>query len=143
MDTLTILNPVSTVKVAGETVEVRELKWPDAVGFLQTTAKHVGKLLTPSGQLNIDPAQLPAVIAETGELAEFLILKATGKDVAWLNGLRATEALEVLDAALEQNLHPALFERGKAVAARLKGAFRGEGQGGSQPTNSMPKPPTS
>ena len=123
--TSTIMNPVASVELAGERIEVRELRWPEALGLLQEISLHVGRFVTAEGRLRLSPDDLPKLIQESASLAEHLILKATGKDAAWLRGLTPAQAFVVLDPAIALNLSPELFARGKAIAGRLQAAFGG------------------
>ena len=141
-NTLSILHPVKTISLGGETLEVRELRWPEALGFLQRLAQQAGQFLTADGRLVPPADQFPRIIQESAVLVEYLVTKTTGKDSAWLNDLTPAEVLTVLDAALELNVSPELFARGKALAGRLQWVFD-QGPTGRPSTNSSPNAATS
>jgi hypothetical protein len=141
-NTLNILHPVKTISIGGETVEVRELRWPEALGFLEELAKQAGQFLTSDGRLTFQADQLSRIIQESGGLVEYLVTKATGKDSGWLNARTPVEVLEVLQAAIELNVSPELFARGKALAGRLQSVFD-KRPTGHPSTNSSPNAATS
>jgi len=138
---LQILNPVKTVQVGGEQIEVREIKWRDAVQFLQELSKQAANFITPQGNLQLSADNLPSVVIQSASLIDLLLTKSTGKDSAWINDLNPHDVLVLIDAAIELNASPELFARGKTVAGRLKAVF--VGQTGavstkSTPSNAMP-----
>jgi hypothetical protein len=135
--TLKILHPVIPVATGPEgkdIVEVREMRWPDALAFLQALGKEVGQVMTTTGNISFTPDKLPDIIGQSGALIEHLICKATGRDAAWLNTLTTGEMLDLLDAAVELNVSPELFARGKAVADRVKKVFAKENTDAKNPT---------
>ena len=141
-NTLIILHPVKTISLGGETLEVRELRWPEVLGFLQELARQASRFLTADGRLALQADALPRIVQESGVLVEYLVTKATGKDSAWLNTLTPAEVLVVLDAAIELNVSPELFARGKALAGRLQRVFD-PGPTGRPSTCSSPSAATS
>jgi hypothetical protein len=123
LDSLNILHPVKTVAAGGELVEVRELRWPDALAFLQALARQAGQFITPDGRLEFTAETLPRAVRESGALIDCLLTKATGREAAWLQNLAPVDVLALLDAALELNASPELIARGKTLAGRLQTAF--------------------
>jgi hypothetical protein len=111
-------------------VQVRELAWPEAIQFLQLLSGHAGKMIGEDGKLKVDFSKISALVTSSQEVSEFLMLKSTGRDQAWLAQLSFRECLDVLDAALSINLSPEMFNAGKKIEGRLRSLF------GSEPANS-------
>jgi hypothetical protein len=130
MSKLDILNPVVELTVRNEKLLVRELPWPDALQFLQLLSGHAGKMIGEDGRMKIDFGRLSALVTSSQEVSEFLMLKSTGRDQAWLAQLSFRECLDVLDAALSINLSPEMFNAGKKIEGRLRSLF------GSEPATS-------
>lgn len=123
-----ILNPVRSVKLAAGELQVRELNWRDALEFMAKLSKHAGALFDEKGSVTLDLEKLGSLVMGTKEVADHLLMKATGREQEWVDGLSLSEALVVIDAALELNLSPELIARGKKVAGRVQGAFGREGR---------------
>jgi len=121
---LKILDPVQPVDVAGERLEVRELSWIDALDFVGKLGGLLDRFIDQeSGKLVFSQDQMGRVIGQSGELATDLILKATGKPPDWIEGLRTSEALSVLAAAIQVNLHPELLGKCRGVARAVTGVL--------------------
>jgi hypothetical protein len=120
---LDVLNPVVELSIGGEKIEVRELAWPEALKFLSMISEHAGQLITGEGKFVVDFTKLTRLVSSTEELSEFLMLKTTGRDEAWLATLSMRNALEVLDAALSVNLSAEMFASGKKIEGRLRSLF--------------------
>jgi hypothetical protein len=125
-----ILNPVKEVPLDNAKVEVRQLPFLKAVEFLKKLSALSAQLFTPDGRFRLvregggtaqfDAAALQEIIAQSGDLAEFLILHSTRKDRPWLEELSTAEGLLVLKEALAANTAPEIFSLGKEVAGVLK-----------------------
>jgi hypothetical protein len=119
-----ILHPEKTLMVrrGSESIEVTvsELAWPDAIAFLGKLGSHLGKLINEKGEVRVDLGLITELIAGSTELANELIAKSTDEDADMLKDMRASDALAILDAALELNLSDELIERGKTIAGRFK-----------------------
>jgi hypothetical protein len=120
---LDILNPVVNATVAGEKVAVREMAWRDSLEFLSMLSEHGTKMVSEEGKFAFNLKRLGELIQSSEELANFLILKSTGRDAEWLNALPFREGLELLDAAISINLSPEMFATGKKVEGRLRSLF--------------------
>lgn len=109
-------------------VEIRELAWPDALQLYRRMMEQSKVFLDEEGRLQLSAQKLLDAISENIELGTWLVLKATGKDEAWLNERRMSE---VLDLAVEAAVLNAgiLMERLKNGRSRLQAL--GGGQAGA------------
>jgi len=126
---IAVLNPVKELTIGGEQIAVRELRWAEALEFLKKLSGHVGALIKVgadgSVRTSLDLANLAALITGTDDLASHLATKSTGKDAAWFGALSVTDALTVLDTALELNLNDALLKKVGALGRRLSAVAPG------------------
>ena len=119
-----ILNPVKEIAVAGATWQVKEMNWRDGMQFLGMISKHASEVVSgEGGKVTVDFAKLPALVASMEELANFLLTRSTGRELAEVNALRFSDSLALIDAAIELNLSQELLERGKQIAGRVGAAF--------------------
>jgi len=125
-----ILNPLKEIEAQGAKVEVREMRAIDAMAFFKKAAEKVGRFIHFAPQqgggmrVELDLAdKLKDAVMDSGELAEILVLKSTGKDADWLAKLSISEFLDALDAALEVNLNPEVLKKAVGVMNRLTGLF--------------------
>jgi hypothetical protein len=76
-----IHNPVATVTVRGEAVEVRELTWKDSLRAVRDMTGTIMKLVSPDGtKLLLDRERLVAAISEQEALVSWVLTRATGRD---------------------------------------------------------------
>ena len=108
-------NPDHTLTINGQPVEVRELRATDALALLRNLASYAGQLSDADGKISLDAAslmkKLTAIITNTEELTNFLVLKTTGQKEQWLGEISATEYVEVLAKAIELNLSCGIQKR--------------------------------
>ena len=124
---LELLDPVRTVDIGGEQVQVRELRWLDALQFLQKLAGGIEQVvgtqaIGPDGTVRLNADKLREAVLSGGELANTLLAKATGLPQARLDALSASQALSLLQAAIEINFREELLGKLKAVGGVLQGA---------------------
>jgi hypothetical protein len=119
-DEAKILFPSQKVRLGEREIEVRELAWADALAFLADLGKHFGKFMDAEGNVRISAESVAGVIAGTQELAESLMVKATGLTQEQCAELPISGMLSVIDAALAVNLSDDLFATGKRIAGRFQ-----------------------
>ena len=121
---LSVLNPILEVKFGDKTIEVRELMWPDALQFYAKLRAQKKNIIDGEGNLVLSAATILEVVNENIELAQWLVLKSTGKEEAWLNELTMSQMLELVTAALEVNLS-VISSKIKNAQSRLGGMLGG------------------
>ncbi|MBN8247467.1 MAG: hypothetical protein J0L84_08495 [Verrucomicrobia bacterium] len=135
MSTPNVMTPESVVRLAaGQSVTVREMRWPQMRVFLDRLgglANSLGAALRPAG-----PApggglaevgasvltQLPELIRSSSDLSEELIRGCVPEVAAGrliLDDLAASDALRLLDASLAVTLNEEVLGLGKSVAGRV------------------------
>src|SRR5206468_3944986 len=120
---------------------VRDLPWPVMKQFLDRLSHQVSGLIGNAvGAAKAETApdaaaigskfldQLPALITNSTELAEYLVsetclVKEAKVQGAWLQQRSATEFLTLLDASLEVVFNEEFVKLGKSVAGRVQSAF--------------------
>lgn len=112
-----ILNTTRDVALRdGSTVAVRELRALDALEFVKRLSGYFGSIQRSAddgtGRIRIEVA---ALITGATEVSEFLVLKSTGKDRAWLEELGAEDLLDVLHAAIDANVTEGLIKKARSV----------------------------
>lgn len=132
--TLSILNPVVTVEIGGQTVEVRELAWPDALSFINRLKEQANALTDETGNLRVAAPKLMEAIGTNAELAGWLVCKSCRNTEMWLNERSLGEVLALVEAALEVNLG-VIGDRLKNVRGRLAGIAAGAAKPTSNPTS--------
>lgn len=129
MDEVEILNPNREVKIGDETIIVKEMRWGDGIAFLKKLAGNISALLIVDEKggygLDLGSGKLADIIVNSGDLSSDLIEKTTGKDVAWFNGLSMSEALTVLNVALELNLSSQIAKKASALGNHIQAALAG------------------
>lgn len=120
---LPILHPVREVPVSGRgVVTVRELRWKPALAFVQKLSGTLGDLVEGT-RLVVTEERLATLIARSGSLAGELISASTGLTPAEVDDLYPSDALALLHAAVEVNLHPDLLGKAREVGRALAGAL--------------------
>jgi len=141
---MSILNSQKTVRIGNTEVTVRDLPWPVMKQFLDRLSHQVSGLIGSAVGAPAEAApdrpkdaaaigskfldQLPALITNSTELAEYLVSETcavggTQVEGAWLQQRSATEFLTLLDASLEVVFNEEFVKLGKSVAGRVQSAF--------------------
>jgi hypothetical protein len=133
-----ILKPEKVIVVGNAPVTVRELAWPDALEFLKRLSEQIGKIWDDKGNVKISLESIAEHVAQTGDLSTFLLEKATGHKAEEFS---SSQALDVLDTALEMNLREELVQGGKRLATRIQrfanvGAMANAALASRKPTSS-------
>lgn len=118
-----ILAPKKVIAVGGCKVEVRELAWPKALEFLKALGEEFTKSFEQTNGDGSPPATIEGItklITGSQRLSEMLIVNATGLKPEQLS---VSQAMDVLEAALELNLSDDLIARGKRFADSLRDRF--------------------
>ncbi len=133
MNAISILNPVQSVTLSRDSVEVRQMPFLQALQFLKEVSGLAGKLFDAKGNfllakkssngVELDLQPLQDMVSSTGDLAVFLLKHSTGKDDEWISKLSAAEGMTVLKAAIEINLSPEILKLGNDLAGFLVAAF--------------------
>lgn len=110
---------------ASRSVNVNELKWPDALNFGRLLAERVSNLIAvnEAGQPVFDMAKIREAIPMSGELAEFLVTRATGLKPEEIAQLHTSDFLELLAVAMEVNLSEEVLGKFKRVAGIAQRSF--------------------
>lgn len=126
---LELLNSARTVRIGDETIEVRELRWVDALGFLDKLAGSIGHVLgtqgvNADGTLRLNADRLKEAVLSSGELASLLLIKSTNLPQERLAELPTSHALALLEAAVQINFREDLLGKCRAVANALRGVLQ-------------------
>ncbi|MCA1996448.1 MAG: hypothetical protein LDL56_04370 [Armatimonadetes bacterium] len=119
MPELDILHPTREVPLAGGSVTVHELGWRDALRFTEKLGVLLGEFTAPDGRLVITVDKLVQTLTRSGDLAADLIAKSTGLAPGQVDALRPVDALALLEAAIEINLHEDLLGKARRVGQAL------------------------
>ena len=127
---LELLDPTRVVDIGTEAVHVRELRWLDALQFIQKLAAGLEQIagtqsVGPDGTVRLNADRLREAVLSGGELANTLLAKTTGLPQARLDTLSASQALALLDAAVRINFREELLGKLKAVGGVLQGTLTG------------------
>lgn len=127
---LELLDPVRTVDIGGEQVQVRELRWLDTLQFLQKLAAGIEQVvgtqaIGADGSVHLNADRLRDAVLSGGELANTLLAKSTGLPQARLEALSASQALTLLSAAVQINFREELLGKLWGVGGVLQGAVSG------------------
>ncbi len=125
---LELLDPVRTVDIGGEQVQVRELRWLDTLQFLQKLAAGIEQVvgtqaIGADGSVHLNAERLRDAVLSGGELANTLLAKSTGLPQARLEALSASQALTLLSAAVQINFREELLGKLRGVGGALQGTL--------------------
>ncbi|HNQ89014.1 MAG TPA: hypothetical protein PKM73_10405 [Verrucomicrobiota bacterium] len=125
---LELLDPVRVVDIGTEKVQVRELRWVDTLRFLEKLAHSIEQVLGaqavgPDGSFRLNAEKLREAVLSSGELANTLLAKATGLPQERLDALSASQALTLLEAAVQTNFREDLLGKFRGVGQSLRGVF--------------------
>lgn len=107
-----------TVVIESGTVMVRELRAVDGLEFIKKLSKHAGNFMRVASE-GISSEVISEIVLGSAELSEFLVSKASSGVVDPAK-VSTTDFLEVLNAALEVNLHEVLIKKAATVAATVR-----------------------
>lgn len=130
MGTTSAFRPTRSVALEGAAAVVRELDWTGAMEFLGMVGTHARDIIKPMTDAGADLAaikreifaQAPALVTKVKELGDYLLTNALDKPEV-MEGRGITETLQVLRAAVELNLSPAVLEAADALGKSLAGAL--------------------
>jgi hypothetical protein len=126
MEHADILDPRKRVRIKGEELEIRGLTWKDHIRAVKELTATIMELLAQNKDGNatqLDAETIVSAITKQESLATWMITRSTGKDGAWVDSLRAAEALTILNAIVELNLTEEIIGLGKGLAERMSGVF--------------------
>lgn len=119
-----ILNPVLTVKVRGENIEVRELTWKDYIRAIKELSGSLLKLVSDEGNaISLTKENVLEALSSQEDLVQWVTEKSTGKQADWVSGLGGKEMIAILAAIVELNLSDELVVSGKELAGRMGKVF--------------------
>jgi len=105
--------PIVEISISGETVQVRELRWPDAIALYERVASKYAKM---AGGLNAE--LMVALLTESAEVCEWLIEKCCGKSKEWIAERSISEVMDLATEAAVLNVQ-VIFDRAKNIQRRL------------------------
>jgi len=138
---MSLLIKTRSLTIGGIEITIRDLPWPAMKEFLDLISRHVKALIgeaVRTASSSPDPRsqtpdprfigaavmeQLPALITDTTELAEYLVLKCTGRDAAWLQQVGSTEFMALLEASLDVVFSDEFLKLGKGAGGRVAEMF--------------------
>ena len=118
-----LFGDVSTVEVAGEAVEVRELRWAEGMRAMRVLAPIVDAvrgIIEHGDEDGTD--RLSALLTDHQEAWQALICASTGKPAEWVAGLSDQDGLTLQAAAWRAN--SAFFMRRPMLAAVMAPLLR-------------------
>lgn len=122
-----IINPIATVRIRGESVEIRELTWKDHLRLIKELTSTVVDLLQKaqgSGtEFSLKADEIVGALVKQEDLAAWVMSRSTGRPKEWIDELSAGAAMEILLAAAKLNLTPEVLTTGKALAEHMRGVF--------------------
>jgi hypothetical protein len=117
-----VLNPVATVLIRGEAVQVSELTWKDYLRAIREVTDAVMKLLK-NGQVVLDRDKIVEFIINQEATLSWVLEAATKKDATFLNKLSAREIIPLIQKVVDLNLNDEVLGPGKALAGRMGDVF--------------------
>lgn len=149
---MSIKQKTKTIPVdENRSIEVFRMKWKDARELLKLVSKNINELLAMAGSGKTPESEaaismqaiidnLPKLIANCEELAEFVALHSTRLRKEEFDNLDLVEASEVLAAAIELNLGDELKNCWTGIANTLGGLWKTTTKPGenAMPSSSMP-----
>lgn len=115
---MSVLNPVQSIEIGGNSVEFRELRAVEGIEFLKRLSKHASTLRqVDGGSLRVDIASL---VVGAEDVSRYLVLKSAQKDDKWLEEISASEFLDALQVAIELNITESLVKKALGVAEIVK-----------------------
>lgn len=119
-----ILNPVITVKVRGEQIEVRELTWKDYIRAIKELSGSLLKLVSDGGNaVSLTKENVLEALSSQEDLVQWVTEKSTGREAEWVKGLGGKDMVFILAAIVELNLSDELVASGKDLAGRMGKVF--------------------
>jgi hypothetical protein len=124
MKSTSVHNPAHSVPLREGSVIITELSWPDAMNVYQKLMAQSKSFMDETGALKLDAAAVITAISENVILGQWLVLKSTGKDEAWLLERSLSEVLDIATEAAVLNIG-IIMSRIKNVGSRLREAVAG------------------
>lgn len=118
-----VLNPVVTVKIRDELIEVKELTWKDYLRAVKEMTDAILKLLNGKGEFALDRDKVVEALGAQENLIAWVAEKCTGRDQKWVGSLKGREMLALLRIIVDLNLSEEVIGSGKAVAGRMGEVF--------------------
>ena len=119
MSTPSVLNPLATVQIRGESITVKELVWKDYLRAMKDMTGAILSILAKDGTIVLNREKIIEAITAQEELVSWVLQRSTGKDAKWVDSLSAREFLPLLEAVVDLNLSEEVVGQGKRVAGRL------------------------
>lgn len=119
-----VLNPVRTVKIRGQDIEVKELTWKDYLRAVKDLTGSVIKLFgqkieLQKGEITLNRDRLIEIIGEQETLVQWVLEKSTGQPKEFIAGLSAREVFPLIEAVVDLNLSEEVTGPGKMLAGRM------------------------
>jgi hypothetical protein len=137
-----VLNPVKEVPLKnGETVTVRELRAIDGLEFIKRLSGYFGSFQSSAadgGMMRLR-MEVEKIITGATEVAEFLVLRSTGKDRSWMEQLSTEDLIDVLTAAIDLNVSEGLIKKARGVFDLVRSRIGSS----TTPSTTSPAPSTS
>lgn len=131
-----LFGDVATVTIAGEPVEVRELRWADGMRVMPQIAPIVESVRNMINDRDGggDSQRLMDLLTQNADAWQALICASTGRDADWVASLSDQDGLTLQAAAWRAN--SAFFMRRPMLAEVMAEMLRRQGSPESSPTSS-------